>query len=262
MKTLNNYIKESNKHIEIYKTDKIITFEGLDKEITKRISNLEGQHIFEYYDEEDCCAFGNCGQETIQTSSYEFISYYSENEVVSVLNTCPKVQHLINIQSQFGNRFKFSGDENRINDPIYFTDTNINTVQKINLSSNEKSLNLIWPQYNKKLYDFIKDLSKTYKLNNPVVLTKNDNSVQLFFSKYTETNKTECSIKNSLSEIVKILNKFDSMKEITWSQVLDISIDNIDNVYAFVLTCTINSDEFTMTDDQLNKILDKIKLVN
>ena len=34
------------------------------------------------------------------------------------------------------------------------------------------------------------------------------------------------------------------MEEITWSQVLDISIDNLDDVYTFVITCTVDINKF------------------
>ena len=34
------------------------------------------------------------------------------------------------------------------------------------------------------------------------------------------------------------------MKEIDWAQILDVSIDNIDDIYNFVVTCTISGDMF------------------
>jgi hypothetical protein len=78
----------------------------------------------------------------------------------------------------------------------------------------------------------------------PIVLTREDGSVQLFFIKGTGTNGKEGSIKNSLIEVAELLEDLDEMEEITWSQVLDASIDNADDVYTFVITCTVDINKF------------------
>jgi hypothetical protein len=99
-------------------------------------------------------------------------------------------------------------------------------------------------EHNAKLYEFINKLLKDYKLTYPIVLTNSDGGVQLFFVKGTGTNGKECSIKSSLIEVAELLDNLDKMKEITWSQVLDASIDNLDDVYTFVITCTIDINKF------------------
>ena len=38
----------------------------------------------------------------------------------------------------------------------------------------------------------------------------------------------------------KLLNKLESRSDIKWSQVLDVSIDNIDDLYTFLVTFVFN----------------------
>ena len=266
MKNLNSYIKESKEVQEIKATDQVITLEGLEKEVAEKLTNLEGRPIYEWGDLcGTCCCEEPCPcdcEAAPMTVTNPFIYFYSENEVVAVLDGGPKVQNLINMHYQFGNRFKFQGDENIVDEPLYFYSNGLIQNQMIRQQGDAPDPNAgqypqIFANLNKKLYDFVKDITKTHKLNNPIVLTKLDGTVQLYFTKYAGTNGKEGSIKNSLADIVKILNKLDSSKEITWSQVLDVSIDNLDDVYSFLITCTVDPNEFHMSVDDAVKVLDK-----
>ena len=85
--------------------------------------------------------------------------------------------------------------------------------------------------------------------------TKINGEVQVYAVKCTGSNGKENSIKTSLEEVAKILTKLDSKSEIQWSQVLDVSIDNIDDLYAFVITFVLDADKVreTVKPEVLNK---------
>ena len=84
------------------------------------------------------------------------------------------------------------------------------------------------------------NLHNQYQLTYPTILSKMDGTIQLFSIKGTGTNGQEGSIKNSLIEIAELLDNLESYEAITWAQVLDVAIDNIDDIYTFVITCTID----------------------
>ena len=94
----------------------------------------------------------------------------------------------------------------------------------------------------------------TFELVSPVVQTKINGEVQVYAVKNTGSNGKENSIKTSLEEVAKILAKLDSKSEIQWSQVLDVSIDNIDDLYAFVITFVLDPNKVreTMKPEVIN----------
>ena len=71
------------------------------------------------------------------------------------------------------------------------------------------------------------------------------------------SNGEEYSIKSSLIKAVQVLNGLEQFNEINWTQILDISIDSLDDVYNFVVTCTI--DNVSLFDEKHKSIQDFIK---
>ena len=47
--------------------------------------------------------------------------------------------------------------------------------------------------------------------------------------------------------MAKLLGKLESKSEIVWAQILDVSIDNIDDLYSFVVTFVLNKDKVRET---------------
>lgn len=225
MKKFNNY-------------NRYISLKGLDNNLVERFSNLNGKQI-----NECCCGCGCdakcCEPTTCCNNSNTFIKYYSDYDVINNIKGQLKVQDLFDIHRQYNNRSFFFGNASPADVliPLYFSEPNIlsqSLLQQANTG----------PQYNKKLYDFIVSLLKKYKMTYPIVLIRQDGSIQLYFIKGTGTNGKEGSIKSSLQEIASLLDTLENSEEITWSQVLDISIDNLDDVYTFVITCTVDINKF------------------
>ena len=218
---------------------KYVSLKGLDKNISEHLENLSGKEINE------CCGCGcdcKCCEPTCNDSS--FIYFHSEYEVRDRLKYNVKVQDLFNINRQFLNRqYLFGGATPAdVLVPLYFKEPQM-MIPKVPgglVQASEQQ----GTEFNSKLYEFIGKLLKDYKLTYPIVLTNSDGGVQLFFVKGTGTNGKECSIKSSLIEVAELLDDLDKMKEITWAQVLDASIDNIDDVYTFVITCTVDINKF------------------
>ena len=216
---------------------KYVSLKGLDKNISEQLQNLSGKEINE------CCGCDcKCCEPTCVDST--FIYFHSEYEVIDRLKYNVKVQDLFNINRQFLNKqFMFGGTTPAdVLVPLYFKEPQI-SIPQIPSGLVQTSIKQ-GTEFNTELYSFINALLKEYKMTYPVVLTKGDGSVQLFFIKGTGTNGKECSIKSSLIEVAELLEDLDSMEEITWSQVLDASIDNLDDVYTFVVTCTIDINKF------------------
>jgi hypothetical protein len=248
MKSLNNYILESKETVQPKESGQIISLEGIDEEFTSKINNLNEAPIYE------CCGCGCCCEPEpcdptcgkccdISGKSFGFTSEY---QVVDRLSCIPVVDDLYQIHWQFGNKFMFHPEnEPEIKEPLYFNGSVEYSVPRIHKEPTVNKLdNTIVPfNKSKKLYDFIKDLCSTYDMNYTVVL-EHCGKVQLFFVKSTGNNKIEGSIKDSLTEVAKVLDKLDDKSEITWSQVLNVSIDNIDDLYYFLITCTVDMSKF------------------
>ena len=216
---------------------KYVSLKGLDKNISEHLENLSGKEINE------CCGCDcKCCEPTCVDST--FIYFHSEYEVIDRLKYNLKVQDLFNINRQFLNRqYLFGGaTPDDVLVPLYFKEPQI-SIPKVPSGLIQPTIKQ-GTEYNVKLYEFINKLLKEYKLTYPIVFTQGDGSVQLFFVKGTGTNGKECSIKNSLIEVAELLEELDSMEEVIWSQVLDASIDNLDDVYTFVITCTIDINKF------------------
>lgn len=215
-----------------YNNTKLISLEGLEENVIEKFNNINGQQINECC----CCCCDPCNNDKCCNS--QFIYFYSENEIICKLKSDVKVQDLYNLHSQFGYKFRFKSENpTDVCEPLYFSELQ---GQPINTNLlGELSANMQNAQYNPKVNDFVKKLCDTYKFTYPVVLSKVDNTVQLFFIKETGTNGKENSIKNSLLEVYELLSELDKNKLIGHSQILDISIDNTDDVYTFLVTCFI-----------------------
>lgn len=234
---------------EIKKKLQTFTIEGLDKRLSKRFSNLNNKPINEC----ECgCGCMTCcdGPKAYCPSDPQIVWYYSERDIVNKLETNVKIQDLINMNSQFTKfRFHYIPEHNEGAEVLYFNDTfnnQNNTLATTSAGNSDLKVSTSKQDgyngfyVNDDLHQYLQDLSKTYELLYPVILRKNDGSWQAFFVKYSGENGLSGSIKDSLTEIADILDDFDSTDEVTWSQVLDISIDNVDDTYAFLITIEID----------------------
>ena len=249
MKSLNNYILESKETVQLKESGQIISLEGIDEEFASKINNLNEAPIYE------CCGCGCCcNPEPCDTccdkccNTIKSFGFTSEYQVVDRLSYVPAVDDLYQIHWQFGNKYMFHPEnESEIKEPLYFNGSveySVPRIPKNSVGLVQSPDNTIIPfNKSKKLYDFIKDLCTSYDMNYPVVL-EHCGKVQLFFIKSTGDNKIEGSIKDSLTEVAKVLGKLDDKSEITWSQVLNVSIDNLDDLYYFLITCTIDMSKF------------------
>lgn len=224
------------KKLEKYINEQYVSLKGIDISLIENIKYLDGKEINE------CCCCGCdckccspcCGESPCIEDPAFKMYFYSEKEIVDKLKTTVNVQDLFNLHGQFSyNRFALNPTEAVM--PLIFT-------EKLFLPSGEEMQGRSYIN-NPKLNELI---SKA-QLNEVIVLVRLDNSVQVFGLMYTGTNGKEGSIKNSLIEVSKKLSDLEKIPEIKWAQVLDVSIDNADDVYTFVVTFTCNSSDIPET---------------
>lgn len=240
MKTLNDFL-----------TYNYISLKGIDEELVKSINNLDGQKINECC---GCCC-EPCCDDVKCCDPYSYPKYFSESEIVSMLRNTPKIQNIWDIHYQFSNRYRFPGitlEETK--EPLYFRGYGL--TGGTGYQSGEPQTTTLMPTdalYNEKLYNYIKGIVDEFKFGYPTVL-ETEGKVQIFFVKgeggFDEKDK---SIKKGLEDVAKILGKLESKEEINWSQVLDVSINNVGNVYNFLITCTLDITPFQMTADDYKK---------
>ena len=265
------------KNLDAYMKNLYISLEDIDEELKDKIKNLEGYQITECC---GCCCDGECGCDctcdkavccepdsgisglgiTNPIIANQFGRFNNETEVTRELDTLPKVTTLYDIHSQF-DRFNFVQDVKRGHiEPLYFGHKNysLNGSEVIirqngdmpQREANPESIEQLYDvatNQNKKIYKSVKDIVDSFDFKCPVVQTKINGEVQVYVIKTTGTNGKEGSIKSSLEEVAKILGKLDTRAEIKWSQVLDVAIDNIDDLYTFVITFVFNSDKVRET---------------
>ena len=267
------------KNLKAYMKDLYISLDGINEELKDKIINLEGYEINE------CCGCGClggteccpcepecnkcCDPAAIKSPVVinQFGRFNSEQEIVRELDAQPKVNTLYDIHSQFG-RFNFVKDAKKMHvEPLYFghkeycvsgEPVNRENGDMPNRETNsdiERQLYDVATIQNKKIYKVVTDIVTAFDLVSPVVQTKINGEVQVYAVKCTGSNGKENSIKTSLEEVAKILTKLDSKLEIQWSQVLDVSIDNIDDLYAFVITFVLDADKVreTVKPEVLNR---------
>ena len=218
----------------------------LDESIIKRIENLEDYHINECCCGCDCKCCEPCCCETPQSCLFLNILDLNFNKI----KTDVKVQDIFNLHKQFGNRFRFVDPGKEMDivfQPLYFTEYNY-------MAGNIKDIPVLFS--NVKFYTFVQKIVKQFKFAYPTVLSKCDGSIQLFFIMGGGSNGEEYSIKSSLIKAVQVLNGLENFNEINWTQILDVSIDSLDDVYNFVVTCTI--DNVSLFDEKHKSIQDFI----
>lgn len=263
------------KDLSTYMKGLYVSLEGLDESYKERLANIDGYQISECCGDECDCACGcdlagGLGQDPCTcpapqvaaqpvTVVNQFGRFNNEQEIIRELDAQPKVGTLIALHSQFG-RFNFVKDVKRQHvEPLYFGHKDFNvSVSSVNRENgdmpskesdfdNNDALYDVDTKQNKKIYKVVTDLVDTFELVNPVVQTKINGEVQVYAVKYTGTNGKENSIKSSLEEVAGILGKLDKKAEIQWSQVLDVAIDNIDDLYTFLITFVFDADKVRET---------------
>lgn len=263
------------KKLEAYMNNRYVSLEGIDESLKDNIKNLEDYEINE------CCGIGccDCGDECCPcdnttcdktccasltgsipvTPVNQFGRFNSEQEIIRELDSQPKVMTLYDIHSQF-NRFTFIDDVKigRV-EPLYFGYKEYSTTNGgVNRENGDMPMGQADPEnieqlydvatiQNHKIYKVVKEVISTFDLKCPIVQTKINGEVQFYGVKQTGTNGKEGSIKSSLEEVAKLLGKLQSKSEIKWAQVLDVSIDNIDDLYGFVITFVFNADKVRET---------------
>ncbi len=243
MKNLNEFVKNTYLNIN-----------DINESYRELLKNLDGKQINECC---GCCCEPCCSDEKCCDPYYP--KYFSESEIISMLRNTPKIQNIWDIHYQFSNRYRFPGiTAEEIKEPLYFRGSGL-TCGTGYQSGEPQTTTLMSTNalYNEKLYNYIKDIVDEFGFGYPTVL-ETEGKVQIFFVKdegsFEEKDK---SIKKGLEDVAKILGKLEGKEEINWSQVLDVSINNVGNVYNFLITCTLDITLFQMTADDYKKVYKK-----
>lgn len=233
------------KKLAEYINNRYISLDGLDSQIIEKLSNLDGYAINEC-DCGCCCCKPDCYSEpygcdcpcevpsdATAIANPEPVVQDPVTQAKSKLYTQPKVYDLLNIHTLLDYKYRFMSEYRRaLSEPVLFYD-------------------YFGVQYNdsEKLREDVMNLCTNFEFLWPVVLIKGDGTIQLFAAKKFGSNGLEGSIKSSLVSAADILTKLEKRKEINWAQVLDVSIDNLDDLYDFLFTVTFNKEKY---DKELN----------
>lgn len=228
------------KKLAEYINNRYISLDGLDTEIAEKLSNLDGYAINEC-DCGCCCGEPGCCPEPYGCDCpcevpSDVTSIANPTPVVqdpitqakSQLYTQPKVYNLLDIHTLLDYKYRFMSEYRRaLSEPVLFYD-------------------YFGVQYNDsdKLREDVLSICKDFEFLWPVVLIKGDGIIQLYAAKKFGSNGLEGSIKSSLVSAADILTKLEKRKEVEWSQVLDVSIDNLDDLYDFLFTVTFNKEKY------------------
>ena len=225
------------KKLAEYMNNEYISLKGLDKEVVERLSNLNGYMINEC--DCGCCCDPCCGYEepcscppcdgtAIAPAPAPIDPMVS---LKSKFYSNPKVYDLLDTHTAVDYKYRFISEYQRsMKEPVFFNDYYGNCGIQYNDSE--------------KLRDDVLTLCNDFDLLWPVLLVRNDGSIQLFAARKFGTNGEECSIKSSLIEAADILGKLEKRKEVEWAQILDVSIDNLDDLYDFLFTVTFNKEKY------------------
>lgn len=225
------------KKLSEYINNQYISLNGLDEEVIERLSNLDGYMINEC-DCGCCCEPYSCDCPCEAPCDGTAIANPVPAPVMQdPVQRCrekfygqPKVYDLLDTHTTLDYRCRFLDViQNAFSEPIFFCDYNcpVNGYDR-----------------SKKLRDDIITLCKDFDFLWPVLLIRGDGSIQLFAAKKFGSNGEEGSIKTSLVDAADILGKLEKRKEIEWAQVLDVSIDNLDDLYDFLFTVTFNKEKY------------------
>jgi len=240
------------KKLSEYINNQYICLKGLDKNIVEKLSNLEGYEITECCGCcDDGCSYGcdipgeaSCTVDpcvpcanTLEPSSctpLDPVTKYTQ-----IFSGYPKVMDLYNAHGEFSYKCRFNDEYQRSNsEPLVFYEP----------SSNMGNMCM-----SPKLRNDILSICKDEKLSEPVLLLRANGDIQLFAIKHMGTNGKECSIKNSLLNAADTLTKLEKRKEITWAQVLDVAIDNLDDLYTFLFTIVFEKEKYEKDLEELAK---------
>lgn len=228
------------KFTETYKIENKVSLEGLEEQVQEKLKDIDGRII------DECCCCGDCSGDCCKSdcstqlccdpcSDVKLgcfrIKFNSDMEIVNKLKTDVKVSDLYDIASQFNMPSYRSTSVRDIldNSPLYFYENSIcATACPMMLNSSTK------------IEQFVKSLCKKHEFKAPIILGCADGSTSLFCVKHTGTNGKEASIKNSLLEIYEMLNSIEQNEEVSNASCVDISIDNIDDVYAFLVRISLD----------------------
>lgn len=260
------------KSLEAYMKNLYVTLEGIDEELKNKLSNIDGYLIGECCGaccagcDDECCCKDDCSCEPEYKAPApvnQFGRFNSEYEIIRELDSEVKVNTLYDIFAQF-DRFTFVPDIKKLHmTPLYFGHKEYNMISSPNRENGDMPAREANPEnveqpydvltaQNKKIYKAVNDIVSTFDLRCPVVQTKINGEVQVYAIKHSGTNGNENSIKTSLEEVAKILGKLESRSDVQWSQVLDVAIDNIDDMYTFVITFVFDLDKVRETEKNEN----------
>lgn len=226
MKSLNDFIN-----------NQYISLKGLEEEVIEKLSNLDGQMINEC--DCGCCCCEPCGYDipcepadcvNTVASPTPALPVDPMTKFRNIFACSPKVYDLLDAHTNFDYRARFTSEYKRsMEEPILLFD---DIIPVPGYSSSDK------------LHDDVLTLCKDFDLMWPVLMFKSNGDIQLFAAKKFGSNGEECSIKSSLIDAADILSKLEKRKEVNWAQVLDVSIDNLDDLYDFLFTVTFNKEKY------------------
>lgn len=226
---------------ETYKNTKL-DLSKFDKEIQEKFANLDGKQITECCSCNCCpcsdpCPSDVCGCNCSSIPSFP-IKFFNEYEIVNKILTDLKVIDMYDIHTQFTNGNFYSNDVRVIleNAPLFFNEQVIMTAKgdqiMLDVSPAIKDSKII--------SGLVKTLTKKYGMTTPLVLCRIDGSANIYLIKNTGTNGKEGSIKNSLKEIYDLLGQIETMTEVSSAWCPNISIDNADDVYSFIIAISLD----------------------
>lgn len=258
------------KNLEAYMKNLYISLEGIDEELKEKIKNLDNYEINECcgccelsgancYDPDSECCDKCCEPNLAKIPTQSFGRFNSDNEVTRELDSCPKVQTLFDISKQFG-EYHYSEYDNTILEPLYFglkdpytcivsVDPSVGVTREMGDMPYQEAEPTDIPvmsvptRFNKKIHDFVIEVCRVLELERPVIQTKINGEVQVHALFFSGTNGKENSIKSSLERVAKLLGKLESRSEIKWAQVLDVSINNLDDLYGFYITFVLDGEK-------------------
>lgn len=227
------------KKLADYINKQYISLEGLNESVVGKLSNLNGYAINECdcgccdpYDYDYPCEEPYACEPACTTAcSTPIAATVAQDPILTAKSKfygTPKVYDLLDTHTLLDYKYRFISEYQRsLTEPVLFYD-------------------YVSYQYNDsdKLREDVLSLCKDFELLWPVLLIRSDGSIQLFAAKKFGSNGEECSIKSSLIDAADILGKLEKRKEVEWAQVLDVSIDNLDDLYDFLFTVTLNKDKY------------------
>ncbi len=186
------------------------------------------------------------------------LTFMNDGEILRLLDSQPKVDTIRGIYNNKFYKYCFTEDPERAIEPMYIGSKDYTIKSVVNRENGDMPNNIANPDediksydvatiQNKKIYKATKEICDEFDLVCPIIETKINGEVQVYTIINLGTNGKEGSIKSSLEDVAQILNSLDKRSDIKWSQVLDVAIDNIDDLYYFLITFTFEPDKVRET---------------